>query len=60
MTPGAGEQGVSALVFIIVYVIGINFVIEFIVNSALSPVVIRTVEMYGIHKKIGSDVDLNF
>lgn len=60
MAPGASDAGVSALFFIIVYVIGINFVIEFIVNSALSPVVIRIVDMYGIHKKIGSDVDLKF
>ena len=60
IVPEASDAGVSAIVYIVVYMIGINFVIEFIVNSILSPVVIRIVELYGIHKKIGSNTDLSF
>ena len=54
----ANGEGVGTIMFLFVSMIGINFIIEFFVNSILSPVVIRIVEMFGIHKKIGSDVNL--
>ena len=54
----ANAENVNAVYYLFIGMIGYNFIIEFLVNSILSPVVIRIVELYGIHKKIGSDVNL--
>jgi hypothetical protein len=38
------------LYFIFVIILGINFVLEFILNSALSPVIVRIIEVVGKKK----------
>lgn len=52
-TSGKGFAAYFFLIFI-----GYNFIIELVVNSVLSPVVLRIVKMYNIDEKFGSKVEL--
>lgn len=49
------EQGFVAYLFLTF--IGYNFLIEFFVNSALSPVVIYVVKIFSLQNKIGSNLE---
>ena len=50
-------QDANVISYLFLTFIGYNFLIEFFVNSVLSPVLIRIVRMYDVHKKFGSDVE---
>ena len=56
LTEWAG--GSSALSYLFIVMIGINFIIEFIVNSALSPAVVSIVKIATKNYNIGSSFDI--
>ena len=58
ITGFAEEAGLNFAYYFFFIFIGYNFIIEFVVNSVLSPVVLRIVTMYNIDEKFGSKVEL--
>ena len=50
ITGFANDMGLNVAKYFFLYFIGYNFLIEFFVNSALSPVVIRIVDLYKLKK----------
>lgn len=44
-------EGQSTLVYLLVGFIGFNFIIEFFVNSLLSPIVLRVVNIYNLNQQ---------
>ena len=48
----ATEQGMSATAFIFLGLVGVNFILELVVNIVLSPIVVRILELPQLRGKI--------
>ena len=56
ITAWAGE-GANAYAFLFLSMIGINFIIEFVINSVLSPVVLYIVKIISTNFNMGTNLD---
>ena len=51
VSSGAAAEGISIGMYLIVFFVGINFVLELIVNIAVSPAIVRIVDIAGKKRK---------